>query len=395
MNRRHTSPAASIAVAAVLAVTVLPVAAAAAAAPSPGRITAACAAAPVGMARCFAQYRPGDVRAAVAGSPAGYGPADLRSAYRYPTAGGNGQTIGIVDAYDDPNAETDLAAYRAQYGLPPCTTGNGCFREVNQAGRDTPLPAANGGWAMEISLDLDMVSAACPACDILLVEADDPSLENLGTSVDTAVRLGATEVSNSYGAAEDAMTGALSFRAHYKHPGVPIVASSGDFGFGAASIPAAYPTVIAVGGTTLRRGDNARGWTESAWSLAGSGCSAWVRKPAWQHDPHCHMRTVADVSADADPNTGVAVYDTYLVPGWLVVGGTSASAPFIAAGIALAGNGASINNASFLYRHAAAFHDVTSGTSSGPDCGGDYLCTAEPGYDGPTGLGTPRGLSGL
>lgn len=395
MNRRRSSLMAGIAATAVLGVMVLSVPSVADASPAVGRITAACAAAPVGMARCFAQYRIAGVRAAIARTPDGYGPAELRSAYGYPATGGDGQTVGIVDANDDPSAETDLAAYRARYGLPACTTGNGCFRKVNQLGRTTALPAPNGGWATEISLDLDMVSAACPACHILLVEADGPSLENLGASVDTAVRLGATVVSNSYGAAEDSMTGVLSFRGHYRHPGVPMIASSGDSGFGAAAVPAVYSTVIAVGGTTLRRADNARGWTESAWSQASSGCSAWVRKPAWQRDRHCHMRTVADVSADADPNTGVAVYDTYLLPGWLVAGGTSASAPFVAAGIALAGNGSSINNASSLYHHRSAFHDITSGSTSGPDCGGDYLCTAGPGYDGPTGVGTPNGLRGL
>ncbi len=361
---------------------------------SSARVHAACSTTHAGWARCLARYREPALRPLDA-TPAGYGPADLRSAYAFPATGGAGQTVAIVDAYDDPNAEADLGTYRAQYGLPPCTTANGCFQKVNQRGDSAPLPVGDIGWAIEIALDLDMVSAGCPACHILLVEGDDASLDSLAAGVDTAVRLGATEVSNSYGLAEDKFPGVLSYRSHYNHPGVPIVASSDDDGFGAASAPAVYSSVIAVGGTSLVRADNARGWSETAWSGSGSGCSAWVKKPSWQKDQHCHMRTVADLSADADPNTGVAVYDSYQVPGWLVVGGTSASAPFVTAGIALAGNGTTIKNAAGIYRHPAAFNDVVGGTASGPDCGGDYLCTAVPGYDGPTGVGSPNGLDGL
>jgi subtilase family serine protease len=356
---------------------------------------AACGASRPGWAHCLALYRV-PARAAVAGAePSGYGPTDLRSAYDYPATGGANQTVAIVDAYDDPTAETDLAAYRSQYGQPTCSTANGCFAQVNQTGQTGPLPTPNAGWAVEISLDLDMVSAACPGCHILLVEADTPSMDDLAASVDTAVRLGATEVSNSYGGAEDAGPDVLSYRSHYKHPGVAIVASSGDLGFGTAQAPAVFASVIAVGGTSLVRADNARGWSETAWSGAGSGCSAWVAKPAWQTDPHCHMRTVADLSADADPDTGVAVYDTYQQPGWLVVGGTSASAPFVAGGIALAGNPSQLGNAARIYRHPGAFNDVVGGTAGGPSCGGDYLCNGVTGYDAPTGVGSPRGLGGL
>jgi len=337
---------------------------------------------------CFAQFRAAP--RSIAATPAGFGPADLHAAYRLPATGGDGQTIAIVDAFDNPNAEADLAVYRQQYGLPPCTTANGCFRKVNQRGDATPLPMPEPGWGVEIALDIDMVSAACPGCHILLVEGDVPSFEGLAAAVDTAVRLGATAVSNSYGA--DEFTGLTDFASHYEHPGVPILASSGDAGFGATSFPAVFDNVIAVGGTSLKKATNARGWTESAWAGAGSGCSAWIPKPSWQHDANCGMRTNSDVSAVADPKTGLAVYDTFGLtqPGWLVVGGTSASSPFIAGVIGLAGNGAQLDNPSYLYSHASALYDVTGGSNG--YCGDDYLCTGLPGYDGPTGVGSPNGI---
>ncbi|MFC0544397.1 S53 family peptidase [Kutzneria chonburiensis] len=317
----------------------------------------------------------------------GHGADDLRAAYNLPATGGGGQTIAIVDAYDNPNAESDLAVYRSRYGLPPCTTANGCFRKVNQRGQTTPLPAGNPGWGLEIALDLDMASTACPACHILLVEGDDPLDANLAASVNTAVAQGATVVSNSYGLDEHGSMSKVA--AAYDQPGVPIVASSGDSGFRTAEFPAVLSSVIAVGGTTLTRADNARGWTETAWSSAGSGCSAWVAKPAWQHDTNCGMRTIADVSAVADK---LAVHDTYQVPGWVTIGGTSASAPFIAGIIALAGNASQVHDASYLYAHADALYDVVDGHTEGMDCGGDYLCNGRPGYDAPTGLGTPNGI---
>ncbi|WP_245633828.1 S53 family peptidase [Amycolatopsis jejuensis] len=325
-----------------------------------------------------------------AARPAGYGPADLRSAYRLPDTGGAGETIAIVDAGDAPTAEADLAVYRQTYGLPPCTTANGCFRKVNQRGDTDPLPPPQGGWQLEIALDLDMASAACAQCKILLVEGDDASLEALGISVNTAVKLGATIVSNSYGAAESHWSG--DFASYYQHPGVAMVVSSGDSGFTVPSAPAVYSSVIAVGGTSLSKADNARGWTESAWKAAGSGCSAWVPKPLWQKDPNCPGRTTADVSAVADPDTGPAVYETSYTSGWSIVGGTSASAPFIAGVIALAGHHGEYPDASRIYAHATQLHDVVTGNNvQGEQCG-DYLCTGVPGYDGPTGNGTPNGV---
>jgi subtilase family serine protease len=345
-----------------------------------------------GDARCHSRVIvDGNGNPFVATSPSGLNPADLQSAYVLPSlTAGAGQVFAIVDAFDDPNAESDLNTYRAQFGLGPCTTANGCFRKVNQDGVQGNYPRSDQGWALEISLDLDMASAACPNCRILLVEAKTNSLANLGAAVNTAVRLGATVVSNSYGGGEFSgeVTSEQSF---YDHPGVAVTVSSGDSGFG-VEFPAASQFVTAVGGTSLRRAANARGWSETTWSGAGSGCSAFISKPAWQTDAGCARRTVADVSAVADPNTGVSVFDSFGFrgqKGWFVVGGTSASAPLVAGVYALAGNAATFNYASFPYAHAAFLFDVTSGSNGA--CSPAYLCTAGAGYDGPTGLGTPDG----
>ncbi|WP_326719861.1 carboxypeptidase regulatory-like domain-containing protein [Streptomyces sp. NBC_00243] len=315
--------------------------------------------------------------------PVGFGPADLTSAYNLPS-GGTGQTVAIVDAYDNPNAESDLAVYREQYGLPPCTTANGCFRKIDQRG-GTDYPPYNAGWAGEISLDIDMVSAVCPSCNILLVEADDAYMNNLGTAVNQAVAQGAKFVSNSYGANEGP-DGTQSDDAYFRHPGVVVTASTGDSGYG-VMYPAASQYVTAVGGTSLVKDTSSRGWAEAAWSGAGSGCSAYTPKPSFQTDTGCARRSNADVSAVADPNTGVAVYDG----GWQVYGGTSVSAPIIASVYALGGAPAAGSEPnSFPYAETSALNDVTSGSNG--SCETAYLCTAGPGYDGPTGLGTPSGV---
>lgn len=339
--------------------------------------------------------------------PLGLGPAQIQSAYKLSGLNAAGRTVAIVDAYDDPKAEADLAVYRQAYGLPSCTTANGCFRKVNQNGAASPLPKGDYGWAEEISLDLDAVSAACPSCHILLVEANAPTDTALMTAVDTAVRMGAVAVSNSYGGAEDPTI--LTADQHLNHPGVAITASSGDAGYG-VSWPASSQYVTAVGGTTLKQASNPRGWTETTWSGAGSGCSQYEPKPSWQHDTGCAKRTVADVSAVADPATGLGVYDTYNnctvaslcdlllslglakgLNGWAQVGGTSLSSPLIASVYALAGN--SVTAGSYPYAHPGALNDVTAGSNG--SCGGSYLCTAKAGYDGPTGLGTPNGTGGF
>jgi subtilase family serine protease len=317
--------------------------------------------------------------------PSGFGPADLQSAYAAPGGfAGLSETVAIVDAYDDPNAESDLAVYRSTYGLPACTTANGCFRKINQRG-GTTYPAADVGWGREISLDLDMVSAMCKYCNIVLVEADDNSYVNLGTAVNRAAG-SAIAVSNSYGGPE--FFGETGYDPYYNHPGVAVTVSSGDSGYG-VEYPAASPYVTSVGGTHLTAGGGTRGWTETAWSGAGSGCSAYEPKPGWQTDSGCSRRTVADVSAVADPSTPVAVYDTYGTSGWVTFGGTSAAAPIIAAEYALAGSsGGQIYYGSSPYTHGSLY-DITTGSNG--SCGGSYLCTARSGYDGPTGLGTPNG----
>ncbi|EPJ42038.1 putative Pseudomonalisin [Streptomyces afghaniensis 772] len=337
--------------------------------------------------------------AAEATSPSGYGPSDLQDAYGLTSAAatnGTGRTVAIVDAYDDPDAESDLAAYRSHYGLPACTTAGGCFKKVSQTGSTTALPTADSGWSGEISLDLDMASAICPNCHILLVEAKSASMANLGTAVNEAVGLGATYVSNSYGGGESS-SDATYDSAYFNHPGVAITVSAGDAGYG-AEYPAASKYVTAVGGTRLTTSSTTRGWTESVWRTSstegtGSGCSAYDAKPAWQTDTGCAKRMIADVSAVADPATGVSVYDTYGADGqgWATYGGTSASAPIIASVYALAGtpSGGSYP-AKFPYANTAALNDVTSGTNG--TCATSYFCTARTGYDGPTGWGTPNGV---
>jgi N-acetylneuraminic acid mutarotase len=328
-------------------------------------------------------------------APAGYGPSDLRSAYTLPSDGGAGQTVAIVDAYDDPTAEADLAVYRQQYDLPACTSASGCFSKVDQTG-GTNYPPVDGGWDGEISLDLDMVSAIAPEAHILLVEATDSSDDNLGAAVDEAVALGAKFVSNSYGSDYTATPGSgedpsetTTSDAYYNHPGVAIVASSGDSSYGVA-YPAASQYVTSVGGTSLSSAPGtARGWTETAWSGAGSGCSLYEPKPAFQHDSGCANRTVADVSAVADPATGVAVYESGV--GWGVDGGTSVASPIIASVYADAGAPAvGTYPNSYPYAAGTGLNDVTSGNNGG--CTVGYLCNAVTGYDGPTGLGTPDGL---
>ncbi len=364
---------------------VLATAPAAQAAPADRSRPAGCnAAVAIGYARCFARFIPN-----LSSAPSGYNPIDLQTAYQLPSStSGSGQTVAIVDAYNDPKAESDLGVYRAQFGLPPCTTANGCFKKVDQRG-GTVYPRNNRGWAEEISLDLDMVSAVCPNCHILLVEADTNSFANLAAAVDEAAALGANEISNSYGGSEYANE--VSDQSHYNHPGIAITVSSGDGGYG-MEFPAASQYVTAVGGTTLSKSQSGT-FSETAWSGAGSGCSAFIPKPSWQTDTNCSNRTVADVSADADPNTGVSVYDSFHQTGWLVFGGTSVSSPIIASVYALAGNASLVTDGSFPYAHTSSLHDVTSGSNG--SCAGSYLCTAVAGYDGPTGNGTPNGTGGF
>ena len=393
---------------------------------------------------------------AVARGPAGgLTPADLASAYGYsPSVGGSGQTVALVDAYDDPNVEEDLGAFDAHYGLSACTTSNGCFEKVGQTGSTTSLPAADkNGWSIEIALDVETAHSVCASCKILLVEADSESLADLAASVDEAVTLGANEVSNSYGALETEM--AASEQAAYSHPGVVITAAAGDSGyldwddvaeFGAApgvpDAPASLQSVVAVGGTSLELKANATRKSETVWndsgppsgkgfkqfSAGGGGCSTLFTAPAWQQSvagwasAGCGTKRLDnDIAAVADPYTGFDIYDSYayeagFTTGWLTVGGTSLSSPLIAALYGLAGGGQGVSYpAATLYTHlgqASSLYDVTGsgngycdGEQPGPcgepevneqlgdvDCEGTTACDAAAGFDGPSGVGAPNGL---
>jgi subtilase family serine protease len=371
-------------------------------------VSLGCASPMSGAVQCFGRaIRPAkQAGPQIMAGPTGLGPAQIQSAYKLAGLNGSGRTVAIVDAYDDPNAASDLNTFRSAYGLAACTTSNGCFKKVNQNGATSPLPSGDYGWAEEESLDLDAVSSACPTCHILLVEANSASTSALSKAENSAAKAaGVVAISNSYGGSE--ASSETSTDTAYNHPGIAITVSSGDGGYG-VEYPAASRYVTAVGGTTLSQASNTRGWTETAWSGAGSGCSAFEPKQSWQKDTGCAKRTVADVYADADPNSGLGVYDTYNncgsssscdvlieegiaqgLDGWAQVGGTSLSSPLIASVYALAGNTASVTYGSYPYSHTSSLFDVTSGSNG--SCGGSYLCTAGTGYDGPTGLGTPNG----
>ena len=457
--------------------------------------------------------------ASATASDVGLTPADIASAYDLD--GGSTGTVAIATAYADPNLEADLAVYRARFSLPECSTANGCLTIVapTEAPSDHETTSYIAGWGEETSLDVDAVSASCPDCHILVVEGNSDSIDDLGAAVNTAVGLGATAVSASWG--DDEWSGWSSDSARYfTHPNVPIVAATGDDGFGTAAFPAALPNVIAVGGTTLtstttgtstfavhdvqggsvttattsstvaadrralakakhtlavakhtlalakaslrrarvkrahastphaaahwrhrvqaltrsvsrarkagsaaskrvsaaetalvkavlrdssakaaiaaKRGQtNRASWLETAWSGAGSGCSTVVPKPSWQPGTTCARRGTADIAADADPESGILTYDTYGTSkdtddGWMVAGGTSLAAPLVAGMLVRSGHAAAYSSAQPLYANAGAFWDVTGGSNG--DCG-TALCDAGTGYDGPTGLGSPRSLA--
>lgn len=362
-------------------------------APAPGHVT------------CFAHVRTkgGDVTPdATTSYTSGYGPAQLKSAYGL-TGRDATTTVAVVDAYAHPAAAADLAVYRNQFGLGPAT-----LTQVNQTGDSISTVAGDTGWGQEEMLDLEMVSAICPGCPILYVGADSASFADLAAAVGTAVAKGATVVSNSYGGNESA--GVSTYAGAYDHPGVAITVSSGDSGYGVQS-PASYDTVTAVGGTNLTLNADGTRRTETAWSGAGSGCSGYIAKPTWQKDTGCARRTVADVSAVADPATGVAVYDNYGSTGganWYVFGGTSVAAPVIGGVYALSGNTAG-RPAQLAYSSpAGTLFDVASGSNGrcvrGRTTSTAYLCTGTAGltasngtfgYDGPSGVGTPNGTAGF
>ena len=306
--------------------------------------------------------------------------------------------VAIVDAYHTPNIENDLNVYSNYFGIPSCTKANGCLRVVNENGGNSLPRLTNSGWALETSLDVEVAHAICQTCQILLVEASSNSYSHLATAVATAARLGAVAISNSYGSSE--WSGQSAYDSYYRQPGVAVTVSSGDGGYG-PSYPAAANGVIAVGGTTLQLFGDLSYAGESVWSGTGSGCSQYESANVWQSalpnwaPTYCGSRRgISDISADADPNSGAAVYDSTPYSGqsgWWQVGGTSLSSPIIASIFALANNSNS-NPAQILYANAGAFHDVTDGSNG--SCAG-IMCMAGAGYDGPTGLGTPNGISGF
>jgi hypothetical protein len=342
--------------------------------------------------------------------PAGaYAPADLLSAYGLTSAAasasGGARTVAIVDAYNDPRASRDLAAYRAHYGLPRCAASGPapCLRIVNSAGGSRlPRTDRTGDWEFEESVDLDMVSAICPRCRILLIESASESISSL-TAAESYASRHASVVSNSWGSGAE-FTGENAFDSRFDHPGVAIVAAAGDAGYG-TQYPAASQFVTAVGGTTLMGATPDTSGSQTAWSGTGSGCSALEPKPAWQQGgtpSACQNRTETDVAADADPRTPVAIYDSAgstvpgIAKGWNSAGGTSVATPIIAAVYALAGKpAAGTYPASYPYQHPGDLTDVTSGSNGRCEAARRYLCTAGPGYDGPAGLGTPVGTGGF
>ncbi|HEY1978414.1 MAG TPA: hypothetical protein VGG89_17835 [Candidatus Baltobacteraceae bacterium] len=417
--------------------------------PKMTNVRPACAKAKLGYPQCFAMIRtdvvyqkPPQYRAVTNVAASGLGaaasnswyyplePAQLQQAYKLPSSSaGKGQTVGIVDAFGDPDAEADLGKYRKAFKLPACTIKNGCLQILNQSGQTSPLPSpptgANLGWGVETALDLDMVSAICPNCHIVLIEATTNSSKNLGISALAAATAGAGQISNSYGGPECAVnkkgkivcfaSQIAKYAKYYSIPNTIVTASTGDNAWYAGpQSPADYQTVVSVGGTSLYPYNNSRGWIETAWSGGGSSCSTFVKRPSWEKlskSLKCPSDTKpgADVSAVADPNTGVLVYMSFpYAGGFYVVGGTSAASPIIASTYALAGNASTQNYGAALYSAgSSSITDVIIGKNASPDlennagqiCGSNVkgadptaICTSMPGWDGPTGVGTPWGV---
>ncbi len=349
------------------------------------------------------------VAIAAATAPQPGTPAYLQQAYDLAYLSqtqGAGTTVALVDAFDDPNAESDLAIYRSEFGLPACTTANGCFLKVDQSGGNNYPSTVDPGWELEISLDLDAVSAVCPNCNIVLVEAKSKGQSDMAAAQLEAGELETSEIKSgqiSAGVISDSWDVPLSGRAafnfassgDYTFPGVTTIAASGDLGYPAPSndFPAALPGVTAAGGTTLEPASasgaqTVRAFTESAWSGAGSGCNLAATKPAWQTDTGCTGRSYADLSADADPDTGMQVYDSG-DSGWVVVGGTSEASPLIAAYYALVG--ATGQGPAWAYANQSLLNDPVTGSNGSCAASISYICTAGPGYDGPTGVGSISG----
>ncbi|MDO7868739.1 S53 family peptidase [Nocardioides jiangxiensis] len=348
-----------------------------------------------GSAACHAKVMvngSGVVPASTTPAASALTPAQLQDAYKLTGLTSGAKTVAIVDAYGYTSLERDLATYRSYFGLPACTTASGCLKIVDQNG-GTSLPRMDVGWAGEQALDVDAVSAICPDCKIVVVQAKTASFANLGAAVNTAAKMaGVVAISNSYGSSSDASD--ASYGSYYNHPGIAITASTGDNGYQGGSYPASSTYTTAVGGTSLVKDGSARGWSESAWSGAGSGCSTYNAKPSFQNavPTGCAKRAMADVSAAADPGKGgMAVYypTSRSTSTWAQVGGTSESAPIIASVYALGSNSLAGYPNAVPYAHTANLFDVTSGSNG--TCPTSQWCNAGSGWDGPTGLGTPNG----
>ena len=442
--------------------------------PKPGRATCfALVRVPVSAAAAaqpgVRPFRVGD-GALESGPAGGLTPEQIATAYGFKGAGsGEGQTVAVVDAYDDPNIEADLGAFDTYYGIAPCTKANGCFEKVGQTGKANVLPKADKeGWSVEISLDVEMVHSTCPKCHVLLVEANNPEFSNLAVAVNEAVKLGATEVSNSYGGPEGSL--GSTEKAAYSHPGVVIAAATGDEGYNdwtyinpleevegeyreylellkkeadRPNMPASLPSVVAVGGTSLYLTEEGKREAETVWNgngpldeaefegTTGGGCSTMFTAPPWQQSAPGYgatgcggKRLTADISAVADPNTGFDIYDTDNCgpaceeygagEGWLTIGGTSVATPLISGLYGLAGGANGVSDPALtLYGHlgeSSSLFDVTEGGNGfcdddgqacganayfglSVDCEGTTACNAAPGFDGPSGVGTPNSLA--
>jgi hypothetical protein len=479
-------------------------------APAPGHATCLALALVAQTAQARAHTHPlGVVATAASSAPSpaagdfGLRPQDVHSAYVLPTSASGTQTIALVDAYNDLNAERDLEAYSAEFGLPFCTTANGCFSKVNGNGESANLPfpqtpmsltaqetlcaGSEAGettrkreereeacvaveeaqsWSVEISLDIETAHAVCQNCHIALVEATSSGYSDLESAEDAAASLRADEISNSWGGPECVAGEFVSDSSAFNHPGIVITASAGDDGYrnwleeprsAAANFPASSPQVVAVGGTRLRLGAGGEWAGESVWNdggksaghtdghgASGGGCSTQFTAQPWQQSVAdwstvgcAGKRAVADVAADGDPYSGLAVYDsspacetTYEeenakheivehVVHWCTIGGTSLASPLIAATFALAGGADGVAYpAQTLYESAAeapsSLHDITVGSNgecasafdentglpscasaaeAKAGCSSQPICLAGAGYDGPTGIGTPDGLA--
>jgi subtilase family serine protease len=332
-----------------------------------------------GQARCFSDVVTNGHSGtpAATAAPTGLTPATIRTAYNFPATGGAGKTIAIVDAYDDPTAEADLAVFNSQFGLPPCTTTNGCFKKVNQNG-GTSYPRVDPGWALEISLDVQWAHAIAPNARILLVEASSNSFTNLLAAEDYAAA-NAQYVSNSWGGPE--FSGESTYDGRFVRSGVSFFVSAGDNGL-PAEYPSSSPNVISVGGTKLQLDSSGNVVTETAWSSGGGGCSAYETATAAQAafseyaQAGCNgKRATPDVSLDADPVSGVAVYDSTRLQGqkgWYMVGGTSASSPMWAGRSAVAGV---VVNASLVYGGTITYRDIVVGNNGASCLVGFDLCS--------------------